>query len=240
MGDAFAIVPERVIDADVSDRAVRLYALLDRYAGADGHAYPSRATLARRLRCSPDTVDRAVRELEAAGLVDVERRRLEDGRGLTSNRYHLAARSRLPSRTGAASSQQGRGHPGRNGAGSPSRTGAAEKESHSEREMVNETASSSRVETSTAAAELVDDDGVLNAAMVLLAERDLERARADKARRGERHRVGDRAAWVREAAARRVETSGVLARAYLEANPDLEAEGLADLVDEWRIDEVPA
>lgn len=73
----FSQVPEDLLDRSVSkvgDKAARLWGLLDRYAGRDGQAYPSRQTLARRLECTVDTVDRAVRELEEKGWLEVQRR----------------------------------------------------------------------------------------------------------------------------------------------------------------------
>jgi hypothetical protein len=47
----FAIIDEWVLDLDISDRALRLYACLLRYADKDTHkAFPSRKTLSERLR----------------------------------------------------------------------------------------------------------------------------------------------------------------------------------------------
>lgn len=84
----FAILPEWVIYSDAGDRAIRLYAVLDRFAGESGKAWPSRETLAARLGCSRESVDRAVRELRKIGAVEVVHRRLEDGQP-TSNLYLL-------------------------------------------------------------------------------------------------------------------------------------------------------
>jgi hypothetical protein len=83
----FAIVPEWVLDLDVPDAALRLYALLLRYGGTSGARMPSRRLLAERMRRSVDSVDRAMRDLETAGLVRVERRRR--GRENLTNRYHV-------------------------------------------------------------------------------------------------------------------------------------------------------
>ena len=83
----FAIVPEWVIDAAVSDGAFRLYSLLLRYGNSSGCRMPSRPTLARRLRRSVDAVDRAMRQLTEAGIVRVEHRRC--GEQFLSNRYHV-------------------------------------------------------------------------------------------------------------------------------------------------------
>jgi DNA-binding transcriptional MocR family regulator len=66
-------VPEWVLD-EASDRAIHLYVRLTRYANRDGQGWPSRATLAEKMRCSVDTIDRAVKELERVGALQVERR----------------------------------------------------------------------------------------------------------------------------------------------------------------------
>jgi predicted transcriptional regulator len=69
----FAIIDEWVLDLNISDRAVRLYAVLARYADSETHkAYPSRGTLAERLRCSKASVDRAAQELVDAGAMTEE------------------------------------------------------------------------------------------------------------------------------------------------------------------------
>ena len=83
----FAVVPEWMLDADVSDAAFRLYAVLARYGNTSGVRMPGRALLARRLRKSVDTVDRALRELTGAGVLEIERR--QDGSRHLTNRYHL-------------------------------------------------------------------------------------------------------------------------------------------------------
>lgn len=71
----FAIIDEWVLDLDISDRALRLYAILIRYADKDTHkAFPSRKTLAARLRCSAASVDRAASELVDAGLLSKDYR----------------------------------------------------------------------------------------------------------------------------------------------------------------------
>lgn len=71
----FAIIDEWVLDLDISDRAIRLYAVLVRYADKDTHkAFPSRGTLAKRLHCSTKSVDRAIQELIDAGLLSKEQR----------------------------------------------------------------------------------------------------------------------------------------------------------------------
>lgn len=71
----FAIIDEWILDLDISDRAIRLYAVLNRYADKDTNkAFPSRQTLADRLRCSPKSVDRAIDELIRVGLLRKQQR----------------------------------------------------------------------------------------------------------------------------------------------------------------------
>jgi len=71
----FAIVDEWVINLDISDRAFKLYAVLARYADNNTHkAFPSRETLATRLRCSKASVDRAVMELVDAHAIEKQHR----------------------------------------------------------------------------------------------------------------------------------------------------------------------
>lgn len=88
----FAIVPEWVLLADISANAVRLYALLNRYANSQGKAWPSRRTLGEALRVSPSTVDRSKEELVSIGALTVETRSTPAG-DYTSNLYTLATSS---------------------------------------------------------------------------------------------------------------------------------------------------
>src|SRR4051794_40292440 len=82
----FAIVPEWVLDADISDAALRLYAVLLRYGQSSGHRMPGRRLRASRLhKRSRDSVDRALKELVAIGAVVVQHRR--QGPVNLTNRY---------------------------------------------------------------------------------------------------------------------------------------------------------
>jgi len=126
----FAVVPEWVIDAEISDCAYRLYSVLLRYGQSSGCRMPSRATLAGRLhKGSKDTVDRALKELQAVGAVVVQRRR-RDGRNLT-NRYLLMSTAPIARATSPAAESAGGGGrifaatPGRTDAATPGRTDAA-------------------------------------------------------------------------------------------------------------------
>src|SRR3954468_21951693 len=82
----FAIVPEWVLDADISDAALRLYAVLLRYGQSSGHRMPGRRLLASRLhKRSRDSVDRALKELVRIGAIVVQHRR--QGPVNLTNRY---------------------------------------------------------------------------------------------------------------------------------------------------------
>ncbi len=82
-----ARIPDWVLDADVSDRAVRLYAVLGRYADAEGHAFPGKTKLMNRLRgVSRSTLDATIAELTKIDALEVNPRFRDDG-GRTSNDY---------------------------------------------------------------------------------------------------------------------------------------------------------
>jgi len=102
----FAVVPEYVLDADVSPQAVRLYAVLRRYADQRTlRCHPSRETLAGRLHVSsPKVVDRASKELVEIGVLEIIPRWIDSrgpegiekvvyshapGRHRTSNGYRI-------------------------------------------------------------------------------------------------------------------------------------------------------
>jgi hypothetical protein len=128
----FAIVPEWVIDAEISHGALRLYAVIGRYTNSDNAAWPSRGTLGARLRTSKDSVDRWVKELVAIGALEVEHRKGLTTDGKVTNRSNVytlrhtkpgvAVPVRPPSSTNAAS---------------PTRTHAAQNENQLEPESGN-------------------------------------------------------------------------------------------------------
>ena len=89
--DYFAIIPEWVLEADVSPNAVRLYGILNRFAKHRGAAWPSRKTIAEAMRVSTATVDRAKEELVAIGALTVQNRTTDAG-DPTSNLYILHIR----------------------------------------------------------------------------------------------------------------------------------------------------
>lgn len=88
-------IPEFVLYADISAQAVRLYGVLHRAADKDSkrRATPSRAKLAEKMRCSVDTVDRAMKELVRIGAVEIRYRLTATG-DQTSNDYLLKVTNR--------------------------------------------------------------------------------------------------------------------------------------------------
>lgn len=90
--DYFAIVPEFVLYAPISSNAVRLYAILNRFANSQGRAWPSRKTLAELMQCSTATIDRAKDELVEIDALTVEHRTGPAG-DPSSNLYTLKTSS---------------------------------------------------------------------------------------------------------------------------------------------------
>lgn len=91
-----------------------LLALAD-YADENWQSFPSRRRLAERAECSVDSVDRALKRLEAAGLIGPPQRRPHDRGGLSSNLYTLLWDAHPPSRNlrpplAADCGQSGRTH----------------------------------------------------------------------------------------------------------------------------------
>ena len=84
----FSIVPEWVIDAPVSAQAVRVYAVLCRYADKDdGTCFPSIRTLAERINVSESTIKRAIKELKTIGAIKSQKRFDKATGEQTSNLY---------------------------------------------------------------------------------------------------------------------------------------------------------
>jgi len=84
----FSIIPEWVLDANVSDRAIRVYSIMARYADNETlQAFPSRETLAKRAQCHWRSIDRAIDELVNLGAITKQHRR--NGESYQSNIYTL-------------------------------------------------------------------------------------------------------------------------------------------------------
>jgi hypothetical protein len=86
----FSIIPEWVLDHEkLSHGAVRLYGILARYSDEDGISWPSRSTLARRLRCTPITIDRWAAELVRAEALTITRRKSKNGKHNLTNLWKI-------------------------------------------------------------------------------------------------------------------------------------------------------
>ena len=75
-------------EEELSHRAVTVYVYLRDRSNKEGSCWPGVKTIARELKLSPRTVQRAVRELEKVGLVTRQARYRENG-SYTSNKYFL-------------------------------------------------------------------------------------------------------------------------------------------------------
>lgn len=84
-----ARIPDWVLYAKISDRAVRVYAVLGRYADSDGEAFPGKPKLCKQLDCGRTTLDRAMAELVEIGALEIEPRSRRDG-SQTANGYIVA------------------------------------------------------------------------------------------------------------------------------------------------------
>ena len=117
--DRFSMVPEWVLDADIGDCALRLYAVLLRYGNTTGARMPARTTLAARLhKRSVDTVDRALDELVQLGAVQVQARWA--GRQRLTNQYRIrTSRPHGPSGPGRPAPEPAAGGGGRMDAATP-------------------------------------------------------------------------------------------------------------------------
>ncbi len=131
----FSMVPEWLLDSEVSHGAIRLFAVLARYTNSGRVSWPSRATLARRVHSSKDTVDRYIKELEGINALTVEHRKEKTKDGKLINRSNLYTIRFTP--PGVAASVR---PPSRNGAATGSRATAAQKDNQLELKPKNEEA----------------------------------------------------------------------------------------------------
>jgi DNA-binding transcriptional regulator YhcF (GntR family) len=84
-GERFAIIPDSILNANISANAFRLFAILQRHSDVLGHCYPGRNRLAEIMKCSHDTVARAKRELVDGGFITCQERYDDAGRRTTDD-----------------------------------------------------------------------------------------------------------------------------------------------------------
>lgn len=90
LGYRFSAVPEWItFHPDLTGEQVRLYSALCRFANHEQQAWPTARTLAEKTARSVASVHRDLAALAMAGAIRIEERFVE-GRGQTSNLYHLA------------------------------------------------------------------------------------------------------------------------------------------------------
>jgi hypothetical protein len=95
----FSIIPEWVLNLPISANAVRLYAILQRYADKDsGKCHPSRRTLADRCMVSVSSLDRALAELIEVDAVR-KKHRVNASGDMTSNQYTVITVAGVASKT---------------------------------------------------------------------------------------------------------------------------------------------
>lgn len=90
----FIIMPKWVFQSGISHKAICVYLLIRDLSNAEkGYAWPSRKSMADKLELSTDSVDRAIKELEDVGAVEVEK--VFDGKTgrQTSNHYVILSDS---------------------------------------------------------------------------------------------------------------------------------------------------
>ena len=87
----FSIIPETVLYADISASAVRVYGVLRRHADKDdGTCHPGRTRIAKLANIHERSVDRALRELESIGAIEVMHRVDPDNpKQFLSNQYRV-------------------------------------------------------------------------------------------------------------------------------------------------------
>ncbi len=87
--DRYAQLPEGVLFAGLPPRAVVLFAALMRYSREESTCAPSRATLAKKLGWSRNSVDRAAEELVEGGFLRIHRAGGRPGDPWSTNTYTL-------------------------------------------------------------------------------------------------------------------------------------------------------
>lgn len=114
-------VPEPLLYSNASDRACRLHALLTRWGDTKPDKQPTRQELAGQLRCSVDSLDRAIKELEDGGFLKVMPQYAEGTRVRVANDYRLE-----DSRKDAATDTSGNGESAGDGGRVDAATGTEE------------------------------------------------------------------------------------------------------------------
>jgi hypothetical protein len=93
-GGRFAKIPLALVGQlaalDLSKTEVLIYVFLRGHANTQGRAWPANKTIAAGVRCSPRTVARAKRKLEACGLLEAHPRHTAAGGQLPADQELIA------------------------------------------------------------------------------------------------------------------------------------------------------
>lgn len=93
----YAPIPEAVLYGELSDKAVRVYGVLMRHGLDPDHCYPSQRRIADLIGAAPRSIQRPLKELEAAGWIARKPRFLPTG-DRTSDGYSVRTFSATPTR----------------------------------------------------------------------------------------------------------------------------------------------
>lgn len=82
----FSMIPEWLLDIDISPRAYQVYGALAKYANnSTKETFVSQQTLAERLNCARSTINNAIQELRQRGCIVVQERYDETGHQKSNN-----------------------------------------------------------------------------------------------------------------------------------------------------------
>lgn len=106
-GFKFAQVPEELVyDPEITDGAVRVYAVLVRHGTDPSNCFPSYDRIGKLTGKSPRSIPRLILELEEAGWVERQHQRTPQG-DLTSNGYHVFSSSQRATERGVRAPLRG-------------------------------------------------------------------------------------------------------------------------------------
>lgn len=123
----FTRIPWAVLESPgLSNNAKLLFGFLDKYAGKNGQAFPSRKTLATDMNSSLRTVDSAVKELVSAGFLIVQHNFAKDSGLQRSSNYFPKPYGFTEDKVPDESSAQNQLHPDETGGAESAIPGLAE------------------------------------------------------------------------------------------------------------------
>ena len=77
---SYGYISKSVMDSgELSQKAKLLYATISTYCGSKKECFPSQQLLAEVLSMSKSTVNRAIKELEKSGIVEIRKKQTQSG-----------------------------------------------------------------------------------------------------------------------------------------------------------------